>query len=568
MFLFDDEKLRILLASVAAKDHLKKYGQSFDVATFRLAQPLIASLEQQIDPAIKIDATSYRGSLSGTPTQPDVSNFRTLGDFIRWASDNKLTWKDKRFAWTATESDVQKPTDARRYDAMHPTRERGDTRESLIDQFDVDQKGLVGYLTSIRDNEALGNKVLEVLIKANINELNSLNIFSGPPIDPKSSALLTKDILDDFIVDGFGSSNLLEEDQWNRGLESAPLFVTSSVTLKGKDVKSVGAFQAWFGTLKTINKEKFEASATGAEGIVSALSPDGDPCLVFYILHKRANYLKDRAAGFAQSNPTDFGNYAKYVDAYLAMLDRLQGIVKDPATGASCSLTSPTVGPEFGTKAPGKGADKPFGRTDTSTEETVESGFGVPGGAPGRTPGIGRGSRGPRDITGPKPDLMDDIVNTMPLRYEVVMFSLISTFLNTISLLDDPEINKLILDVQQSIGSARRNTKSSKDSLNLNVSWQIDPKTKEISNPLLIDMEGPNTQASFCNYIVHIEDILKGILEIITLFKNKYERHLSSQQKTLIISQIGSGAFSSSSLYGYNIRQVHKMKQWGKCPTI
>lgn len=573
MSLFDDEKIKILLASVVAKEHLKKYADTIEseIQTFRLAQPLISNLEQKIDPSVKEDATAFRGSELPVPTQPDVSNFRTLGDFIRWAADNRLTWKGKRFAWRLDDLSP-KPADVKRYDAMHPTREREESREPITDQFDVDQGGLVGYLTSIRDHEAVSNKVLEVLIKSNINEINSLNIFGGEPIDPKATISLEKDIPDDAIIDGFGSSYLLGEDSWNRGLDAAPLFSTSSATLKGKDIKSVGAFQVWFGNLKTLNKEKFEKSVTGAEGLVSPLSPEGDPCLAFYILHKRASFLKDRAQAFVASNPSQFSNYPKYINAYLGMIDKLKDMVKDPVTGGSCNLFSP--------KPTGGLSGTQLDTFDTSRKPGGEEGYESSVSQMGKTVDqfgktvdqfgkliSGPGVAGKGKDTGPSPYLIENIVRSLPLRAEIVSFNLIATFLASIAQLDDMEINKLILDVQQSMAAAIRNTRDNKDSLNLNVSWSIDPRTKKVSNPLLMDMAGPNQQASFCNYISHVEAVVNGVLEIITLFKTKYERHLvSPYAQTTIVSQIGSGSYASNSLYGMNIREIHKMQQWAECP--
>ena len=47
MSLFDDEKIRILLSSIGAKEHLKKYAQT-TAPTISLVNSLISNLEQKM----------------------------------------------------------------------------------------------------------------------------------------------------------------------------------------------------------------------------------------------------------------------------------------------------------------------------------------------------------------------------------------------------------------------------------------------------------------------------------------------------------------------------------------
>ena len=599
-FLFNDENIKNLLASIEAKNQLKKIGQvppgapptlippgyyippgappgtlpqpipaqpkistpdefaPVDMDAYRLAKPLLVNLQRTIDPSSKVSEIASRGSELGTSAaKPDVRNFRTLGDFIRWSSDNKLTWKGKRFSFPSSEPEPARSSGANiSIDAMEPGRSRGENLSPNKDTFLVNIPNMIGYLSSIRDNEATipENKVLEVMIKSNIVELNRILSNAGMQTIPtKSTTLITNQIPDNAIIDGFGSMTVFNpaDGKWDEQLGAAPFFPGSGKVLTGKDIKNTGAFQSWLSQFKTLKKQPApkpgETPKPASEAdAVRFDSPYADPCTALFILNKRANNLKSRADGLAQRYD-DAKDYPKYIDAYLDAIKKISGVVKDPS-GAACAITTPTTLGAGG--IPGTGVP---GAAGTGAAGTGAAGTGAAGGK----------------IQEANPALLREIVGAFPLRREAVRLYAISEFISLIEKLNNTNLTSKGQQISNLIREASTHPNDGINfNLDLTTSWSRKPTDPSVyENPFLIDMKPVSSGASpvqhFSNYVTTVYQIVDRVGGLIRDFYNTYKTQIDADStlKHEVVYQAGVNGSGSGTIQYYNLSALSSYKR-------
>lgn len=347
-FITDDKELIKILVN-AGQTHLDKFAQTKPVGQmagdpsdfspdkilpYRIAKPLLVNLQRQIDPDNAIPKTiplSNDLAASGLPvTELDafVKDFRTLGDFINWAANKRLTWNGKRFAWTKDE----KPDDAAwTFTSLPRDRSQRDivTREPITITAYALKPELVAFLEYLRKWAAeKSNTVLQVMIGKCIAELNTYLVASNEAeITTREKPAIKKHDLDPkTIVDKF-PSNILDMQKVNVGLNSAPYFADPSLqkALTVADVSDLAHLSRWLGSMKVKNKN-------GKDVYFSE-----DPCMGIHVLYKRSKYLMDNSASYDLSVP----DFSKKAALYNHTVMEYGQTLKDPETGELCEITTP-----------------------------------------------------------------------------------------------------------------------------------------------------------------------------------------------------------------------------------
>lgn len=546
-FLFDDKSIATILASIGAKETLKNKNfkgliKVADSTAAQLAIPYLVNLQRKIDPASSQISVTLRGSQLGSTRPATVADFRKLGDFLRFSATNQLTWNNQRFAWT--ENDPSIPADkSKLWDLTgmvddRAAREKG-TRRVLTENFVTNKDGLVAYLTSIRDNEANGNRVLQVMIKNLIQELNRelVKVGSKPISTTSTTAAATTAELDkEAVVDGFGTSNLLSLDNWNVGLSAHPNFESSSdqYLLKVKDLASFTSFTEF---LKKFLVRTVEVDNKGNRNIVTlnAVGSDSDPCLAVHILYKRATELKS----LARSDEAEKPGYVRMVDLYLKAVQDFGSKFTDK-NGRPCAVTTARAAATSPSSAP---LDILF---DPNEPEE-----------PGRGGGRGRGGRGYGEDTGVTAQTLSEIITNLPLNETLISENKIYRFLGY--------IDKIM---PRETGAAR------------NV---IDPRFRTLSQAftggqadLVLGRDAKAIEASmndyindYCNAIQKYKEIVDAVIVLISQFKEKYNKQILDNEtwRVAVFGQVGATESDSYSIGKRNIARLKYLHYSGnsKC---
>jgi len=315
--IFDDINFIKKLAAIGASS-LEKKGQKSDATsskTLELAKKLLLNLQRQIDPEKTSEKSKY------TPLSSEIKNeslpspnlmlpdVRSLGDFLRWAAKNELTWENKRIAWV---SDKSPNNEAWQLSAKNPDRNRDSSRNVIENNVWFTKDALIGYLSYLRDS--VKDRILKDPIKQLINELN-IYLSKLPdeklvPTDPQSSSTLNPKI----IIDAFPNKIITQND----GLNQAPNFYnfieSPAETLRVENISSYENFISWLKDMSYNN--------------ISALDPSV-VCSVVNILYVRSKILQSRATK----------NYKAAVDLYQKNITEFGPQLTD-ASGSHCTITS------------------------------------------------------------------------------------------------------------------------------------------------------------------------------------------------------------------------------------
>jgi hypothetical protein len=531
-FLYRDRNLLEQLFNIAGGDQLKKSalaqppaaapavtsftqttttGPAVDLNAYRAAKPLLVNLQRIIDP--KNAPPEFKGIPLGTdPTKPapvaNVQDFRTLGDFIQWAAENKLTWQGNRFAWKADEKQAAIDAGALEFNSFPRDRKDRDPVSRDINKIDVYalKDPLKGYLSYLRDNDARSNKVLEVMLKAIIEEINSK--LTGEPIASKAGPEAAKSTLNqDALVDAFPSKELSIET-WENGLERAPTFTGLPVQLTVKDLADQSAFFNWL-------KDMMIKYKTPDKMIVTSpvLAPKSDPCLAVHILYKRASYLKNKAAMYDKRIAPD---YDKIVDLYLKSIQQYGSQIMG-ADDKPCSVTGPgTTTGAVGQTGVGVGAGGGGGAGAGAGGAGggaggAGGGAGGAGGGPGGAGGAGgRGGRGAGGAMGVGGAGITELIRARPLRPGTIDLIAIANFLDVVEKLLPNEYAYSNPKIEESINNLEK--------------LLLDPAKKNFN--LRVDLDNfktdiKNVQSNLFNYFYalkklnkHLSDLIYRIMEV------------------------------------------------------
>lgn len=516
----------------------------------QIAKPLLVRLQQQVDP--KSAPPVFKGIPLGTdPSNPNpvakVENFRTLGDFIQWAAQNKLTWDGRRFAWTANEKADALANKALEFTSFPRNRDDRDPVSRDVNKVEVYalKEPLKSYLSYLRDNDARTNKVLEVMLKAIIEEINSK--LTGEPISSKAAPKPeTLELNLDDEVDGF-DSEILDFNNWEEGLNRAPTFVGSRILLTVRDLSSQPDFLNWL--------SKFKIKSIGADNkevINPVISPKHDPCVAVHILYKRAQYLNNVVAK-AQK---DEGAYAKITEFYLKSVQQY-GAQLNGVDGKPCPVTSLPAPATTGVPGAGVPGAVP-GTPGAGVPGAGVPGTGVPGaggagtGAGGTGSGAGGGAGAGGAGTGAGGvggaggrgtsqqqlrQKLESAVAALPLSREVVSFSEINMFLTQMQgLLDSQTYETYVQPITQAMTKANSLTRSPNMNLNLG----------DTPNQIAEDLIRP--AFTYCNYMSQMMIVVTNTMRIIRAFKRQYENELQTNPSWYqpVLGQVGSSDTSYS----------------------
>lgn len=372
-FIFEDDKLIEQLISSATNFNMKfaqtaagtdpnsafLAGQTANLQrVYDLANRLAIDLQRKLNDDTAPPAKPPVSSALNADSNLNISNVRTLGDFIGWLADNKMTWNGKRFAWRKDGTfdaaqnqyvpgeDEKEALNSKAYlfqslPLNRNFREAGTRQPENIENYALKPE-LTSYLSYLRDKEvpkvleqdAIQGKVFEVVVKNLIGELNKLMpVKERLPVKAKGPG---SEVSFDpgTIVDALPDSTIVLDanNRDMRGLEQAPFVYTNArAPLRISDLENQGRFSEWVSYMRI---KKQDGS------VVNVMDPNnGDPCSVLYVLYSRALYLKNIAIGKEEVKP----GYSKMVEKYMNAVLEFGKNFRDPKTQGACAITAPGV---------------------------------------------------------------------------------------------------------------------------------------------------------------------------------------------------------------------------------
>lgn len=351
-FIFEDKKLLVELLKVAqVKPPVAEAPPPVTEDTlsgYEAAKRFLFGLQKDLGDVAAPDA----GAPIGTEGDPDPKllksfpkDVRSIGDFLIWAANAKLTWNGKRIAWLPEEID-QEPVTPEKQQAWvfqsYPTdrNDRSVDRKPKNVTAYADKDNLVAYLSYLRDTpEVQTNEVAKFMISSIIGQANSyLKMKGEKPIDTKTPEK-PKDALDpNMIVDIL--PDVLDPSNPKAGLNSHPYtgYLAAKKDelnwLQVSDLKDQTSFYAWLRNRQVKQPAKDKPNTFETVGL---LDTNSDKCLGIHLIYQRALELKGVAAG----DDGFVSGYSRGVALYLEQVTTL-GRQLLGADGKPCSVV--TVG--------------------------------------------------------------------------------------------------------------------------------------------------------------------------------------------------------------------------------
>jgi hypothetical protein len=225
-FIKEDKELMTILMGLGAADIMKSAQTQvatspadYNSVAYRIAVPLLVNLQREIRapgaPPKEVPLGTETANAQPQDLAATVTNLRTLGDFIQWAADKKLTWNGKRFAWKAEEKSIV-PENAWSFTSYKQDRTQrvAESRQPQTVSAYALEPELAEYLAYLRDVPAKDNKVLQVMLGKIIGELNVyLEDKGGQTIETKRKKDVAEDPNQMVVVDGF-ASEVLDLNNW------------------------------------------------------------------------------------------------------------------------------------------------------------------------------------------------------------------------------------------------------------------------------------------------------------------------------------------------------------------
>lgn len=462
--------------------------------------------------------------VEGSPNASVTANtahFRTLGDFLTWAAQNKLTWKGKRFAWTQAE------VDAKRDQADDPTQHawvftslpydrnnRDLDRQPNPTTAYADKDAVVAYLSALRDSpDAKKNKVLQFMLATLIGEANGyLRIAGEQPIQTHSSEQPAENLNPRMVIDVVPS--VLSMENINEGIDNHPFQLTNpdnDNALTVGDLKDEGSFKAWLRNRKI----KLTTPAKGKEPaksiVVGATDSNGDPCLAVHILYKRALQLRNVAAGDDQT----VQNYSKGVALYIMSVTTF-GKTLSGKDGQPCAVLNP------GTSA---------------TQQGV--GAGVGGGIGAAKPATTQ--------------MLNDVVQYMPLDLNSVNLNEIDAFFRAYEKIignTGSSAETAVQELHAQFNTARQNLGKSlvASRYNFPLVGGADAVVKWLKDP----------SNSYSSFIQNLSEAVEAAFGAISLFYNSYVRQRSSEDRIIFSPEQKSIVEGQTPIYRANMRFINR----------
>lgn len=388
-FIYENNDLIDLLLK-AGNQSLQKEAQQASSSGSNGAKNKIVSALPDYNLALKLlyklqrDLADPNAPPAGTPinvqdnlnakVEANTANFRTLGDFLTWAANNKLTWKGQRISFTpeevlenrknAREKRVDDPSaGAWTFTSLPYNRDdRNIDRQPIRKSVWAHKEPLIEYLSSLRDStEAKKNNVLKFMVATLIGEVNGhLRFQNEQPISTKPTPETKVDIEPSMVIDVLPP--VFTQDNIFEGIDNHPfqnIDPNNPNALTVENLKNETNFKAWLGgrkiKLPVPNTDKTDKIIKYHE--VGVLHHNGDPCSAIHFLYRRARHLKNNALGDDLSVP----NYSKGVAFYYNAIINYGRNLKDPGTQQSCSVT------QLGTSATDPNKDKGTGESGKLT---------------------------------------------------------------------------------------------------------------------------------------------------------------------------------------------------------
>lgn len=532
-FIYENDNLIRLLLEAGGQS-IEKTAQEVNkneiasaLPDYELALKLLYGLQRDLgDPAAP--AAGVPVGVEGNPNSQVTANtahFRTLGDFLTWAANNKLTWKGKRFAWNQAEVDAKRdvpgdPTQSAWIFTSLPfdRNDRAIDRQPKEVQVYADKDALMQYLGALRDSpEAQKNNVLQFMLATLIGEANGyLRIKGENPIETKSSGNAADSISPTLVVDYIPGP--LGLDTINDGLNNHPfqnVNPDADGALTVNDLKDEGSFKAWLRNRKVKVNIPAQGKQPAKSVIVSADPTDGnsDPCLAVHVLYQRAIKLRSVAAGDDQT----IANYSKAVALYVLSVTNYGKTVvgKD---GKSCAVVTPGSVGAVGDQASG--------------------GAGAGSGTSSKSPTLQQ---------------LNDVVQYMPLNLNAVNLNDIDAFFRA--------YEKLINETGGSQEQAVKEHHAYVNTARQNIAKML--VKSDYRFPLVGGAETVVTWlreplSSYYPFVKNLSDLVHSTFQTIGMFYDSYVRSRSSEDRVIFTPEQKSIVEGQTPIYQANMRVLNR----------
>lgn len=510
--------------NTTAREPTEKENIVASIPDYELALKLLYNLQRDLgDP--DAPAAGVPIGVEGNPTAnitANTANFRTLGDFLKWATDNKLTWKGKRFAWNQAE------VDAKRDSPDDPTQKawvftslpfdrnnRNVNRQPQATTAYADKDALVEYLAALRDSpDAQKNKVLQFMLATLIGEANGyLRIAGEKPISTRATDKPQDSLNPRLVIDV--APSVLSLETVNEGIDNHPfqnVNPDSENALTVTDLRDEGAFKAWLRNRKV----KVTIPAVGKQPaktlIAGATDSNGDPCLAVHVLYKRALQLRNVATGDDQEVP----NYSKAVSLYLQAVTNF-GKTLVGKDGKSCAVLTP-------------------GTSDIVGPQQSTPGSGVGGAA--------------KPVT---PQMLNDVVQYMPLNLNSINLNDMDAFFRAYEKVVDntgSSAEQAVKELHAQFNTARQNLAKPM------IAARYDFPLIGGADAVVRWLRDPSN--SYSSFVQNLLVALEAVLGAISLFYNSYVRQRSTEDRVIFSPEQKSIVEGQTPIYQANARVLNR----------
>jgi hypothetical protein len=351
-FIYEDKKLLLELLKQAQAQPAAPVAPEVTPDTlsgYEAARKFLFGLQKDLGDVAAPDSGAPVAT-EGEPNPKLLKSFpkdvRSIGDFLIWAANAKLTWNGKRIAWLPEEID-QEPITQEKQQAWIFQSYPADRNDRSIDRKPknvtayADKDALVAYLSYLRDTpDVQTNEVAKFMISSIIGQANSyLKLKGEKPIDTKTPEK-PKDSLDpNMIVDIL--PEVLDPSNPKEGLNSHPYTGYLNARkdelnwLQVSDLKDQSSFLAWLRNRQVKQSVKNNKSGSFETITTGMLDTNSDKCLGIHAIYKRALELKGVAAG----DDSFVSGYSRGVALYLEQVVNFGRQLTGP-NGQPCAVTT------------------------------------------------------------------------------------------------------------------------------------------------------------------------------------------------------------------------------------
>lgn len=464
-----------------------------------IAKKLVNRLSREISGSKE---TLNISSETQTPIDLGVNQLQSLGKLLQFISNNKIKIDGIRVVYPENELGSLNEEERNKLSPISVNMSRDSVnRKWNTADFHTHLPLLIRYISHLQEkaqelkkNGDVQGRILEVMIGKLIDSVNAIKPDSGLSRSPKSKPDKPNEMPFDTVVDSFGSKIF---DIYNPYTDKGPLVLT------GKDLSSKESLNAWL-------RQAPEATILSGQQSTKFTDPESNHCNIINVLYKRAYNLSRTSSSTEDTKKYNF---------YLTKISQLGPTFTDPQ-GKACSIGASTGGTHNRFNFMGQPGD--------SGEAVAVS-----------------------------PQIMEQIVQTLPLDVQDIDFTRINNFLTTYGKIAS---RNNIQSIYTSIGlvSQLMNTINSLTLTGSQQNFRITRNVQEFVTYVKRPAGNNGLQLLYA-----LQQIITEVGKVLGSFYNEFARTqysgdrqtLTSEQKSLVEAQYLGG----NSVYSQNLRDVQSL---------